>query len=62
MPLAVPKNDQFQEKFTKKNQTHFLLDGDFFFFKWLVYMFEKAKGLKIGKTTLQKKFGALGGL
>ena len=32
MLLAVPKNGQFQEKFTKKNRTNFLLDGDFNFF------------------------------
>ena len=30
MLLAVPKNGKFMEKFTKKNWTYFLLDGDFF--------------------------------
>ena len=57
MLLAVPEKRQLQEKFTKKYQTNFLINGDFFF-KWLVYMFGKVKGLKISKTILQKRFGA----
>ena len=39
-----------RKKSLKKNDTHFLLDGDFFVFRWLTYMFEKAKGLRICKT------------
>ena len=34
----------------KKNYTHFLLDGDFLVFRWLTYIFEKAKGLRICKA------------
>ena len=36
--LNCPSNGQFQEKFTKKNWTHFLLDGDFFFVMADVYV------------------------
>ena len=60
MLLAVTKSGQFQENFTKKNYTLFLLNGDLIFFKWLVYMFVKAKGLNMCKTILQKSFGAWG--
>ena len=50
MLLAVPKNEKNS---LKKNYIHFLLDGDFFFFKLPTYMFEKAKGLNICKTILK---------
>ena len=38
-----------------------MLDFDFLlFFKWLTYMFEKAKEIKICKTILKFFFGAWG--
>ena len=60
MFLGVPKNGQFLEK--KKSLK--ILDTLFarlrFFFKWLMYMFEKTKEAIICKTILKNNFGAWG--
>ncbi len=45
----------FRKKSLKKLDTLFGRRWFLFFFKWLVYMFEKAKRLKICKNILQKK-------
>ena len=60
MLLAVPKNSQFLEKFTKKIRHTFLLDGDFQFFTMTGVYVWKSKRVKNMQYYTSKKNWSLG--